>query len=300
MTAKVVDGQAYSKKLLSRVTDAVDDLAGRTGSRPCLAVFRVGNDPASEIYVRNKIRTAKNCGIVSRETVLNSDISGKDLIAEISPHSSDPDCHGILVQLPLPSQLDEAEIVNSIDPAKDVDGLHFFNVGLLWSGQKSLLPCTPLGCILLLRDALGDLSGMNAVVLGRSNIVGKPIANLLLGQHCTVTLAHSRTRDLPSICRKADILIAAVGRPQLVRGDWIRPGATVIDVGINRIPAPERGEGRTRVVGDVNFDQANCVAGALTPVPGGVGPMTIACLMSNTVTAYCHLRGLEVPEGIAL
>ncbi|MGH1356371.1 MAG: bifunctional methylenetetrahydrofolate dehydrogenase/methenyltetrahydrofolate cyclohydrolase FolD, partial [Thalassovita sp.] len=223
-----------------------------------------------------------------------------DLLSLISDLNEDPAVHGILVQLPLPDHLNEDLVINSIDPAKDVDGFHISNVGLLGTGQKSMVPCTPLGCLMMLRDHHGSLSGMNAVVIGRSNIVGKPMAQLLLGDSCTVTIAHSRTQDLPGVVRQADIVVAAVGRPQMVPGDWIKPGATVIDVGINRIDAPERGTGRTRLVGDVDFDSCAAVAGAITPVPGGVGPMTIACLLANTLTACCRANGLTEPEGLTV
>ncbi len=300
MSANLIDGKRVSKRLLEKVKKTVAELSDRSGELPCIRVFRVGDDPASKVYVRRKVQTAEDCGLVSREALVPNAISEEGLLKDILLAVDDDECHGILVQLPLPERFDPAKVINSIDPTKDVDGLHVANVGALWSDQDGFLPCTPLGCVMLLRDTLGNLTGMNAVVLGRSNIVGKPMANLLLAENCTVTVAHSRTRDLPSVCRNADILIAAVGRPQFVRGDWIRPGATVIDVGINRIQAPERGEGRTRLVGDVNFDEAVAVAGAITPVPGGVGPMTIACLMANTVTAFCRIKGLEVPEGLGI
>ncbi|MGH1356704.1 MAG: bifunctional methylenetetrahydrofolate dehydrogenase/methenyltetrahydrofolate cyclohydrolase FolD, partial [Thalassovita sp.] len=223
-----------------------------------------------------------------------------DLLSLISGLNDDPAVHGILVQLPLPDHLNEDLVINSIDPAKDVDGFHISNVGLLGTGQKSMVPCTPLGCLMMLREHHGTLSGLNAVVIGRSNIVGKPMAQLLLGDSCTVTIAHSRTQDMPGVVRQADIVVAAVGRPQMVPGDWIKPGATVIDVGINRIDAPERGAGKTRLVGDVDFDSCAAVAGAITPVPGGVGPMTIACLLANTLTACCRANGLTEPEGLTV
>ena len=225
-------------------------------------------------------------------------LGGHPTLALVAALNADPSIHGILVQLPLPDHMDEAAVINAIDPAKDVDGFHISNVGLLGTGQKSMVPCTPLGCLMMLRDHHGSLSGLEAVVIGRSNIVGKPMAQLLLGDSCTVTVAHSRTRDLPDVVRRADIVVAAVGRAQMVPGDWIKPGATVIDVGINRIPAPEKGEGKTRLVGDVDFASAAEVAGAITPVPGGVGPMTIACLLANTLTACCRANNLPEPEGL--
>jgi methylenetetrahydrofolate dehydrogenase (NADP+)/methenyltetrahydrofolate cyclohydrolase len=236
----------------------------------------------------------------SFEHKLDADTSEADLLALIDRLNNDPAVHGILVQLPLPKHINSDLVLNAIDPAKDADGFHISNVGLLGTGQKSMVPCTPVGCLMMLRDRLGDLKGLNAVVVGRSNIVGKPMAQLLLKEHCTVTIAHSRTRDLPGVCRGADILVAAVGRPEMVKGDWIKPGATVIDVGINRIPAPERGEGKHRLVGDVEFASALQVAGAITPVPGGVGPMTIACLLANTLTACCRANGLPEPEGLTV
>ena len=220
------------------------------------------------------------------------------MLALIAELNADTTIHGILVQLPLPGHLNEAAVINAIDPAKDVDGFHISNVGLLGTGQKSMVPCTPLGCLMMLRDHHGSLSGLDAVVIGRSNIVGKPMAQLLLGDSCTVTIAHSRTRDLPDVVRRADIVVAAVGRPEMVPGDWIKPGATVIDVGINRVPAPEKGEGKTRLVGDVEFESCAAAAGAITPVPGGVGPMTIACLLANTLTACCRANGLDEPRGL--
>jgi methylenetetrahydrofolate dehydrogenase (NADP+)/methenyltetrahydrofolate cyclohydrolase len=254
----------------------------------------VGEDPASEVYVRNKGKQTHEAGMASFEHKLPAETSEADLLALIARLNADPTVHGILVQLPLPKHLDSDLVINAIAPAKDVDGFHISNVGLLGTGQKAMVPCTPLGCLMLLRDLHGDLSGMEAVVVGRSNIVGKPMAQLLLGDSCTVTIAHSRTRDLPAVVRRADIVVAAVGRPEMVKGDWIRPGATVIDVGINRIEV----DGKTKLVGDVDYDSAAAVAGAITPVPGGVGPMTIACLLANTVTAACRANGLPEPEGL--
>jgi methylenetetrahydrofolate dehydrogenase (NADP+)/methenyltetrahydrofolate cyclohydrolase len=263
-----------------------------------LAVVLVGQDPASEVYVRNKGKQTVEVGMASFEHKLEADTSEADLLALIDQLNNDGSVHGILVQLPLPDHLNSDLVINAIDPAKDVDGFHISNVGLLGTGQKSMVPCTPLGCLMMLRDHHGSLSGLNAVVVGRSNIVGKPMANLLLGDSCTVTIAHSRTKDLADVCRAADILVAAVGRPEMIPGDWVKPGATVIDVGINRIPAPEKGEGKMRLVGDVAYESAAEIAGAITPVPGGVGPMTIACLLANTVTAASRAHGLSEPEGL--
>ncbi|NQW01899.1 MAG: bifunctional methylenetetrahydrofolate dehydrogenase/methenyltetrahydrofolate cyclohydrolase FolD, partial [Rhodospirillales bacterium] len=256
----------------------------------------VGEDPASQVYVRNKAQQTLEVGMASFEHRLDAQTAEPDLLQLIAGLNADPAVHGILVQLPLPAHIDENKILSAIDPDKDVDGFHLINVGRLWTGGQSLVPCTPYGCLLMLKDRLGDLTGKRALVLGRSNIVGKPMAALLLQENCTVSIAHSKTRDLPARCREADILIAAVGRPRMVKGDWIRPGGVVIDVGINRIAAPERGEGKTRLVGDVDFDAAVQVAGAITPVPGGVGPMTIACLLRNTVVAACRQHALDLPD----
>ena len=293
MTAEIIDGKAFALGLRGRVASGVAGLAAR-GIVPGLAVVLVGEDPASEVYVRNKGIQTREAGMASWEHKLPAETGQAELLALVEKLNADPAVHGILVQLPLPAHMDAEAVINAIDPAKDVDGFHILNVGLLGTGQKSMVPCTPLGCLLMLRDRLGDLSGLNAVVVGRSNIVGKPMAQLLLGDSCTVTIAHSRTRNLAEICRTADILIAAVGRPRMIPGAWVKPGATVIDVGINRI---ER-EGKTRLVGDVDFDSAAAVAGAITPVPGGVGPMTIACLLANTVTACARAHGLPEPEGL--
>ncbi|NNU81255.1 bifunctional methylenetetrahydrofolate dehydrogenase/methenyltetrahydrofolate cyclohydrolase FolD [Halovulum dunhuangense] len=298
MPAEIIDGKAFAETVRARVAGHVTQLRAEQGLTPGLAVVLVGEDPASQVYVRNKGIQTKESGMASFEHRLPAETPEAALLGLIGELNSDPAVHGILVQLPLPAHLNADLVINAIAPEKDVDGFHILNVGRLNTGQKSMVPCTPLGCLMLLRDRLGDLSGLNAVVLGRSNIVGKPMASLLLRDSCTVTVAHSRTRDLPDVCRNADILVAAVGRPRMVPGDWIKPGATVIDVGINRVPAPEKGEGKTRLVGDVDFDSAVEVAGAITPVPGGVGPMTIACLLANTLTACCRANGLPEPEGL--
>jgi len=263
----------------------------------------VGEDPASQVYVRNKGKQTIEVGMSSFEHKLPADTSQEDLLTLLDRLNADPEIHGILVQLPLPAHVNEELVINRINPDKDVDGFHISNVGRLATGQKSMVPCTPLGCLMMLRDQRESLSGLDAVVIGRSNIVGKPMAQLLLGDSCTVTIAHSRTRDLADVVGRADVVVAAVGRPGFVKGEWIKPGATVIDVGINRVEAPEKGNNddgsvKTRLVGDVDFDSAAKVAGAITPVPGGVGPMTIACLLANTVTACCRANGLEEPEGL--
>ncbi|MEQ8815757.1 MAG: bifunctional methylenetetrahydrofolate dehydrogenase/methenyltetrahydrofolate cyclohydrolase FolD [Thalassobaculum sp.] len=294
-TGAIIDGKAFAEGLRGRVAGAVAGLARDPGFKPGLAVVLVGEDPASQVYVRNKAKQTVETGMHSVEHRLDAGTDQETLLALIADLNADDAVDGILVQLPLPAQIDSQAVLDAIDPAKDVDGFHVVNAGRLATGGAALVPCTPLGCLLLLKDRLGDLSGLHAVVVGRSNIVGKPMAQLLLGANCTVTIAHSRTRDLAAMCRQADILVAAVGRPEMVRGDWVKPGATVIDVGINRVPAPDRGEGRTRLVGDVAFAEAAAVAGAITPVPGGVGPMTIAVLLRNTVEAACRRRGLPVP-----
>ena len=300
MTADIIDGKAFAATVRTRVAEQVARLKADHGITPGLAVVLVGEDPASQICVRAQGKKTVETGMNSFEHALDADTSEADLLALIDRLNNDPAVHGILVQLPLPKHMNSDLVLNAIDPAKDADGFHISNVGLLGTGQKSMVPCTPLGCLMMLRDRLGDLSGLSAVVVGRSNIVGKPMAQLLLKDHCTVTIAHSRTRDLPGVCRGADILVAAVGRPEMVKGDWIKPGATVIDVGINRVPAPEKGEGKHRLVGDVEFASAVEVAGAITPVPGGVGPMTIACLLANTLTACCRANGLPEPEGLTV
>jgi methylenetetrahydrofolate dehydrogenase (NADP+)/methenyltetrahydrofolate cyclohydrolase len=259
-----------------------------------LAVVLVGEDPASHVYVKNKSRTAEECGFHSEQHTLAADTSEEDLLALVARLNADPAINGILVQLPLPKHIDAAKVLHALDPDKDVDGFHPINVGRLATGDRkaALVPCTPAGCVILAKHALGhDLSGLEAVVVGRSNIVGKPVAQLFLAENCTVTMCHSRTRDLAEVCRRGDILVAAVGRPEMVKGDWVKPGACVIDVGINRVPAPEKGEGKSKIVGDVDFSAASRVAGAITPVPGGVGPMTIAMLMANTVIAAARAAG---------
>jgi len=295
--ATIIDGKAFAEDLRRRVAGEVKRLKDSHALVPGLAVVLIGEDPASQVYVRNKGKQTVECGMQSFEHKLPGETTEAELLALIDSLNEDSRVNGILVQLPLPDHIDEAQVLAAIDPAKDVDGFHVINVGKLATGDASaMVPCTPLGCLMMLKRTIGDLTGKTALVLGRSNIVGKPLAQLLLGEHCTVTIAHSRTRDLPDVCRAADILIAAVGRAQMVKGDWIKPGAVVIDVGINRIDAPEKGEGKTRLVGDVDFDAASRVASAITPVPGGVGPMTIACLLRNTLVATCLQNGLDAPE----
>ena len=295
--ARIIDGKAIAADLQGRVAGAAAWLKEDHGLTPGLAVVLVGEHPASQIYVRNKSRQTVEAGMESFAYTLPTDTTQAELLSLVSRLNADSAVHGILVQLPLPDQIDPQPVLDAIDPAKDVDGFHPVNVGGLWSGRTdALVSCTPVGCLILIREAVGDLVGKRAVVLGRSNIVGKPVAALLLAAHCTVTLAHSRTRDLPALCREADILVVAVGRQGLVQGDWIKPGACVIDVGMHRIPAPERGEGKTRLAGDVDFGAAVEVAGTITPVPGGVGPMTIACLLRNTVIAACGQAGIDVPD----
>ena len=294
MTATVIDGKAFAARVRGLVQVQVASLIEAQGITPGLAVVLVGEDPASQVYVRNKHAATIEVGIGSFEHSLPADTSEADLLELIRRLNGDPVVHGILVQLPLPGHLNSDLIINTIDPAKDVDGFHISNVGLLGTGQKSMVPCTPLGCLMMLRDHHGKLAGLNAVVVGRSNIVGKPMAQLLLGDSCTVTIAHSRTKDLAAVCRGADILVAAVGRPEMITGDFVKPGATVIDVGINRILR----DGKAKLVGDVHYASAAAVAGAITPVPGGVGPMTIACLLANTLTACCRANGLPEPVGL--
>jgi methylenetetrahydrofolate dehydrogenase (NADP+)/methenyltetrahydrofolate cyclohydrolase len=295
--ATLIDGKIFAEGLRVRIGTEVARLNKDHSITPGLAVVLVGHDPASQVYVRNKGKQTIEAGMNSFEHKFEDDVSEDTLLELINELNSDDTINGILVQLPLPGHVNEAAVLSCISPDKDVDGFHVVNVGRLGTGDAAaMVPCTPLGCLMMLKDKLGDLSGMKAVVLGRSNIVGKPMAQLLLSQSCTVTIAHSRTKNLAEECRQADILIAAVGRPEMVPGDWIKPGATVIDVGINRIDAPEKGVGKTRLVGDVDFASAAKVASAITPVPGGVGPMTIACLLRNTLAATCLQHGLQVPE----
>ena len=294
--AKIIDGKAFAAELRGRVGDTVAALGRDHGLTPGLAVVLVGKNPASHIYVRNKNKQTLEAGMNSFEHNLPVETSQDALLALVRQLNDDPKVHGILVQLPLPDRIDDQAVINAIDPDKDVDGFHVINAGRLMTvakgSQPPLVPCTPLGCLMLLKAEIGDLSGQRAVVVGRSNIVGKPMAQLLLQESCTVTIAHSRTRDLPAVCREADILVAAVGRPKMIEGDWIKPGAVVIDVGINRIEAEG---GKTKLVGDVDTEAAKRVAAAITPVPGGVGPMTIACLLANTTTAACRQHGIEPP-----
>ena len=294
MSARLIDGKAEAAKLRGRVKDAAAALKAAHGLTVGLGVLLVGEDPASQVYVRNKGIAAREAGLHAVERVLPATASEADVLAEVAKLNADPAVHGFLVQFPVPGQIRQTAVIDAIDPAKDVDGLTPVNAGLLVSGRQGLVPCTPWGSLLLAREAAGDLSGLNAVVIGRSILVGKPMAQLLTNDSCTVTLAHSRTRDLPALCRTADLLVAAIGKPGFVKADWVKPGATVIDVGINRI---DLGNGKTRLVGDVEPAAAE-IAGAMTPVPGGVGPMTIACLLRNAVVAACHQTGIAVPAGI--
>jgi methylenetetrahydrofolate dehydrogenase (NADP+)/methenyltetrahydrofolate cyclohydrolase len=296
--AEIIDGKLVAEDVVATVKSAAAELIA-AGVTPGLAVVIVGEDPASQVYVSSKSRKAKECGFHSVQHTLPDDTSQEELLALVADLNADPAIHGILVQLPLPAHVDSGAVIQAIAPEKDVDGFHFVNVGKLGTGElgTAFVPCTPAGSMILIERVRGrDLSGLSAVVVGRSNIVGKPMANLLLAANCTVTIAHSRTKDLPALARTADILVAAVGRPEMVRGDWVKPGATVVDVGINRIPAPEKGEGKTRLVGDVAFAEAEKRAGAITPVPGGVGPMTIAMLMANTLVSACRMAGREPPR----
>ncbi|WP_022681942.1 bifunctional methylenetetrahydrofolate dehydrogenase/methenyltetrahydrofolate cyclohydrolase FolD [Sphingobium bisphenolivorans] len=293
---KIIDGKAFAETLRGKVADGVAAYEGRTGRKPGLAVVLVGEDPASAVYVRNKGKMTVAVGMESMEFKLPASIGEEELLDLVEELNADDRVDGILVQLPLPPHINEAAVIGTIDPAKDVDGFHVVNSGLLATGQDALVPCTPLGCIMLLKDELGDLSGLEAVVVGRSNIVGKPMAQLLLAENCTVTVAHSRTRDIASVVHRADIVVAAVGRPEMVKGEWIKPGATVIDVGINRVTDTE--DGKSRIVGDVATAEALAHVRAITPVPGGVGPMTIAVLLRNTLVAAHARSGLEKPEGL--
>jgi methylenetetrahydrofolate dehydrogenase (NADP+)/methenyltetrahydrofolate cyclohydrolase len=290
---KIIDGKAFAARVREGVAKDVTKLKAEYGLTPGLAVVIVGEDPASQVYVRNKVKQTAEVGMLSVHHEMPADTTQKALVAKVEELNADPAIHGILVQLPLPKHIDEVAVIETIVPEKDVDGFHVVNSGLLATGGKGMVPCTPLGCLMMLKDRLGDLSGKKAIVVGRSNIVGKPMAQLLLDANCTVTIAHSRTANLADEVRAADIVVAAVGRPEMVKGDWIKEGATVIDVGINRIDAPELGEGKSRLVGDVEFAAAAERASAITPVPGGVGPMTIACLLKNTVTAACRQNGID-------
>ena len=293
MSAILIDGKAFAERLVGNVGVAVEELSNTHSFKPGLAVVLVGENPASEVYVKNKVRQTNNSGMVSIEHRLPEETSEEDLLSLVKDLNEDEKIDGILVQLPLPDHINENSIINSISPSKDVDGFSIPNVGLLSTSGKGLIPCTPLGCLLLLKDQLGDLTGKNAVIIGRSNIVGKPMAQLLIKESCTVTIAHSKTKNLENVCRNADILVAAVGRPHFVKDDWVKDGAVVIDVGINRLP-PE-GDKKARLVGDVDFENVSKIASAITPVPGGVGPMTIACLLRNTVTAACKRRNIDEP-----
>lgn len=297
--AEIIDGKKAGEDVAATVAKATAELVAKTGVKPGLAVVIVGEDPASQVYVASKSKKARECGFHSVQHTLAADTPETDLLALIDDLNADAAIHGILVQLPLPAHIDSGKVIQAISPDKDVDGFHFINVGKLGAGvlDTAFVPCTPAGSMLLIERVRGrDLSGLNAVVVGRSNIVGKPMANLLLAANATVTIAHSKTKDLPGLCRTADILVAAVGRPEMVKGDWVKPGATVIDVGINRIPAPRESGRNTRLVGDVEFMSASERAGAITPVPGGVGPMTIAMLMANTLVAACRKAGVEAPK----
>jgi len=298
MTAKIIDGKTYAEGLRARIAGHVERLKREHGVTPGLAVVIVGYDPGSQIYVSQKAKQTVEVGMHSEKYELPEDASEAEVLALVQNLNADPAIHGILVQLPLPRQIDPNKVIATISPDKDVDCFTPASVGKLQIGLPGPVSCTPLGCLMLLRDTLGSLEGLNAVIVGRSNLVGKPMAQLLLRENCTVTVAHSKTKNLADVVRQADIVVAAVGRPQMIKGDWIKPGATVIDVGINRIPAPERGEGRTRLLGDVDYAAASQVAGAITPVPGGVGPMTIVCLLANTVTTASLINGIEPPKDL--
>lgn len=289
--AQTIDGKVFSQKLREKIAQQVSVLKKEQNIVPGLAVILVGEDPASQVYVRNKGKQTVEAGMESFEFKMTSETTEADLIAKVAELNSDQNVHGILVQLPLPEHINEDVVINAINPDKDVDGFHVINAGRLMTGQPSFVPCTPKGCIILLKDTLGDLTGLHAIVIGRSNIVGKPMAQLLLKENCTVTMAHSRTKDLESECRRADIVIAAVGVPEIVRGEWIKPGATVIDVGINRVKIDAD---KYKLIGDVDFAEVSKVAGAITPVPGGVGPMTIACLLLNTLEACCKQHNIDI------
>ena len=291
-----IDGKAFAFDVRQKVKKYVSKIKTDFGITPGLAVVLVGEDPASQVYVKNKGKQTMEVGMNSYEHKLDKNTSEEALLSLIEELNNDDKVHGILCQLPLPKHINEDVVINAINPEKDVDGFHISNVGLLNTGQKSMVPCTPLGCLMLIRDKVNDLAGKTVVIVGRSNIVGKPMASLLLKESCTVTIAHSKTKNIKELCSKADILVAAVGRPEMIKGDWIKPGATVIDVGINRVPVPEKGSGKTKIVGDVDFESCEINAGTITPVPGGVGPMTIACLLANTLTACCRVNNIEVPK----
>lgn len=298
MSAAIIDGKSIAADVRARVGEAVAALNAEHAAAPALAVVLVGEDPASQVYVRNKVKFTEEAGMRSVEHKLPADTAEADIVELVQGLNADPQIDGILVQLPLPRHIDSDRVIAEIDPDKDVDGLTETSAGRLLLGRPGLRPCTPAGCVTLAESARDSLEGLHTVVLGRSILVGKPAAMLFLEKNCTVSIAHSRTQDLPGLCRQADILIAAVGRPEMVKGDWIKPGATIIDVGINRIDAPEKGEGKTRLIGDVDFSAASKVAGAITPVPGGVGPMTIAGLLRNTVLAACARRGWSLPASL--
>ncbi len=296
MTARLIDGKAFAASLRERVADAASTLKQKNDLVPGLAVVLVGDNPASQIYVRSKGVATRKAGMHSLEFKMPADTSEETLLAKVCELNEDPSVHGILVQLPVPDHISPQRVIESINPAKDVDGLHPINAGHLLSGHDGIISCTPLGCMMLIKNQELNLAGKRALIIGRSVLVGKPMAFLLLNEHCTVTMAHSRTKDLVDECRRADILVAAAGRERMIKGDWVKPGAIVIDVGITRIPAPERGEGKTRLVGDVDFEVVKQVAGAITPVPGGVGPMTIACLLRNTLVVACRQAGIAPPD----
>ena len=296
MTARIIDGKAHAAGLRERVAQAASTLKQDHDLVPGLAAILIGDDPASEVYVRGKGKATREAGMNSFEFKMPANTLEKTLLAKIGELNKDPAVHGILMQLPVPDQIDPRKVIETIDPAKDVDGLHPINAGYLLSGHEGTVPCTPLGCLMLIKDRETRLAGKRALIIGRSVLVGRPMAILLLKENCTVIMTHSRTRDLADECRRADILVAAAGRERMIEGNWVKPGAIVIDVGITRVPAPERGEGKTRLVGDVDFDEAKQVAGAITPVPGGVGPMTIACLLRNTLIAACRQNNVDIPE----
>ena len=297
---KIIDGKSFSKRICEKVKSHVENIKKNHNIVPGLAVILVGEDPASKIYVKNKGIQTKNAGMNSYEYRLDKTVDEKTLLELVSKLNDDPNVHGILCQLPLPKHLNEDMIINTIKPAKDVDGFHISNVGLLNTGQKSLIPCTPLGCLMLLREFVGNLEGKKATVIGRSNIVGKPMFNLLLSENCTVTVVHSKTKNIEEICKTSDIIVAAVGRPNFVKSSWIKQGTVIIDVGINRVNIEENGETKSKLIGDVDFENCSKIANAITPVPGGVGPMTIACLLANTLVACCRSNNIQEPQELVL